>query len=71
MDIQNCLAKTRVCAMFGAGERRNVSLKSVRLCMETPCLCPSEGRKYDGRKLTKTCVFEFDIKSLQSSSEDS
>ena len=45
--------------------------KFIGLCMETPCLCPSEGRKYDGRKLTKTYVIEFDITSLQSSSEDS
>ena len=24
--------------------------------MDTPCLCPSEGHKYGGRKLTKTDV---------------
>ena len=50
--------------MFGAGDiRRNVLLKFVRLCTETPCLCPSEGRQCDGRKLTKTYVIELAIKS--------
>ena len=48
--------------MFRAGDiRRNVLLKFIRLCMETPYLCPSEGHKYDGRKLAKTHV-EFSIK---------
>ena len=32
--------------------------------METPCLCPCEGHKYGGWKLTKTYVIEFGIKSL-------
>ena len=31
--------------------------------METPCLCPSEGHKDGGRKLTKTYVIEFAIKN--------
>ena len=52
----NSLAKIQVCAMFRAGDiPRNVLLKFIRLCKETPCLCPSKGHKYDGRKLTKTC----------------
>ena len=38
---------------------RNVSLKFRELCMETPCLCPSEGHKYGGRKVTETSVTEF------------
>ena len=29
--------------------------------MEMPCLCPSEGHKHDGRKVTKTSVTEFSI----------
>ena len=46
--------------MCRAGDiQGNVLLKSIRLCMETPCLCPSEGHRYGGRKLTKTCVMEF------------
>ena len=58
-EYSNSVAKIQVCAMFRAGDiRRNVLLKFIRLCMETPCLCPSEGHKYGGRKLTKT------IKSL-------
>ena len=27
--------------------------------METPCLCPSEGHKHGGRKVTETSVTEF------------
>ena len=26
--------------------------------METPCVCPSEGHKYGGQKLTETSVIE-------------
>ena len=56
----NSLAKVQVYAMFRAGDiPRNVLLKFIRLCMETPCLCPSEGHKYGGRKLSKTYVTEF------------
>ena len=38
---------------------RSVSPKFIELCMETPCLCPSEGHKYGGRKVTETSVTEF------------
>ena len=59
-EYSNNLAKIQVCSMFRAGDiRRNVLLKFIRLCMETPCLCPSEGHKYGGRKLIKTYVIEF------------
>ena len=59
-EYSNSLTKVQVCAMFRAGDiRRNVLLKFIRLCMETPCLCPSQGHKYGGRKLTKTYVIEF------------
>ena len=27
--------------------------------METPCLCPSEGHQYGGRKVTETSVTEL------------
>ena len=58
------LAKIQVCATFCAGDiQRHVLLKFIRLCMETPCLCPSEGHKYGSRKLTKH-VIEFATKSL-------
>ena len=64
-EHSNSLAKIQVCAIFRAGDiRRNLLLKFIRPCMETPCLCPSEGHKYGGRKLTKTDVIEFAIKSL-------
>ena len=64
-EHSNSLAKIQVCAIFRAGDiRRNVLLKFIRLCMETPCLCSSEEHKYGGRKLTETDVIEFAIKSL-------
>ena len=50
------LAKIQVCSIFRVGGiRRNVFLKFIRVFIEMPCLCPSEGHKYGGRKLTKTC----------------
>ena len=59
-EYSNSLTKVQVCAMFRAGDiRRNVLLKFIRLCMETPCLCPSQGHKYGGRRLTKTYVIDF------------
>ena len=59
-EHSNSLTKVEACAMFRAGDiRRNVLLKFIRLCMETPCLCPSQGHKYGGRKLKKTYVIEF------------
>ena len=71
-EYSDSVAKIQVCAMFRAGDiRRNVLLKFVRLCIEMPCLCPSEGHRYGGRKLTKTYVIEFSIKSPKSSSEGS
>ena len=63
-EYSNSVTKIQVCAMLLAGDiRRNVLLKFIRLCMETPCLCPSEGHKYGGRKLTKAYVIEFSIKN--------
>ena len=54
-EYSNSLSKIQVCAMFRTGDiRRNVLLKFIRLCMETSCLCPSEGHKYGSQKLTKT-----------------
>ena len=64
-EYSKSVAKIQVLAKFRTGNiRRNVLLKFVRLRMETPCLCPSEGHKFGGRKLTKTYVIEFYIKSL-------
>ena len=60
-EYSNSLTKVQVCAMFRRGDiRRNVLLKFIRLCMETPRLCnPLTRHKHGGRKLTKTYVIEF------------
>ena len=53
-------AKNQVSAVFhSCAIRRSVSPKFIELCMETPCLCPSEGHKHCGRDLTKTSVVAF------------
>ena len=64
-EYSDSLTKVQVCAMFRAGNiRRNVLLKFIRLCIEPPCLCPSQGHKYGSRKLTKTYVIELCYKKL-------
>ena len=64
-EYSNSLAKIQLCVMFHEGDiQRNVLLKFIRQWIETPCLCPSEGHKYGDRKLTKTYVIKFAIKSL-------
>ena len=56
----NNLAKNQVSAVFHLRVIcRSVSPKFIELCMETPCLCPSEGHKHGGRKVTETCVTKF------------
>ena len=51
-EYSNSLAKVQVCAMFRVGDiQRNVLFKFIRRFLETPCLCPSQGHKYGGRKL--------------------
>ena len=56
----NKLAKNQVFAVFYSHVIcRSVSPKFIGLCMETPCLCPSEGHKYGGCKVTETPVTEF------------
>ena len=48
----NNLAKNQVSAVFYSRVIcRSLSPKFVELCMETPCLCPSEGHKHGGRKV--------------------
>ena len=49
--------------------RKNVLPKFVKLCMETPFWCPFEEHKYSRRKPTKTSVFEFSNKCVNSSLE--
>ena len=56
----NNLAKNQVFAVFQLHVfLRSVSPKFIELCMETPCLCSSEGHKYGGRKVTETSVTDF------------
>ena len=56
----NNIAKNQVFAVFHSQVIcKSVSPKFREFCMETPCLCPSEGHKYGGRKVTETSVTEF------------
>ena len=56
----NNLSKNQVSAVFHSRVIcRSVSPKFIELCMETPCLCPSEGHKHGGCKVTETSVIEF------------
>ena len=49
----NNLAKNQVSAVFHSRVIcRSVSPKFIELCMETPSLCPLEGHKHGGRKVT-------------------
>ena len=44
--------------------------RSIKLCMETPCLCPFQGHKYGRRKPTETSVFAFSYLCMNSSLEE-
>jgi len=58
--IINNFAKNQVSAVsHSRATRGSVSPKFIELCMETPCLCPSEGHKHGGRDVTKTSVPEL------------
>ena len=60
----NNLAKNQVSAVFHSRVIcRSVLPKFRELCMESPCLCPSEGQKHGGRDVRKTFVVEFFCKS--------
>ena len=50
--------------------RKNVLPKFIKLCMETPCLCPFRGHKYGRRKPTETSVFKFSHLCVNSSLEE-
>ena len=55
----NKLVQNQVSAVFDSrGIHRSVSPKFRGLCMESPCLCPSEGHEHGGRDTTKTSVVE-------------
>ena len=56
----NNLTKNQASAVFHSCVIcESMSPKFIELCMETPCLCPSEGHKHGGRKVTETSVTEF------------
>ena len=49
------LAKNQVYAIVHMRDiRKNVLPKFIKLCMETPCLCPFQGHKYGRGKPTET-----------------
>ena len=65
------LAKNQVYAIVHMRDiRKNVLSKFIKLCMETPCLCPFQGHKYGRRKPTETSVFEFSYLHVNSSLEE-
>ena len=56
----NNLAKNQVPAALNLCTIcRNVSPTFTKLCIETSCLCPSEGHKHGSRNITKTYVVRF------------
>ena len=56
----NNLTKNQVSAVFHLHAiRRSVLPKFRELCMDSPCLYPSEGHKHGGCDVTKTSVVEF------------
>ena len=61
IDINiNNLAKNQVSAVFHSWVIcRSLSPKFIDLCMETPCLCPSEGHRHSGHIVTETSVTEL------------
>ena len=64
-------AKNQVYAIVHMRDiRKNVLPKFIKLCMETPCLCPFQGYKYGRRKPTETSVFEFSYLCVNSSLEE-
>ena len=65
------LAKILVTAIFLMRDmRRNVLPKFMKICMETPCWCPSVWHEHGGRKPTETSVTEFCYKSVNLSLEE-
>ena len=68
---EKSLAKNQVYAIVHMRDiRKNVLPKFIKLCMETPCLCPFQGHKYGRRKPTETSVFEFSYLCVNPSLEE-
>ena len=69
----NNLAKNQISAVFHSRAiRRSMLPKFRELCMESPCLCPSEGHKHGGRDVTKhlSLSFAIEMKKLILQSSD-
>ena len=49
-----------ICALFP-----EVSSRFIELCMQTPCLCPSEGHKHGGRTVAETSAIEFSYRNAK------
>ena len=66
------LAKNQIYGIVHVREiRKNVLPKFIKVCKETPCLCPFQGHKYGRReKPTETFVFEFSYLCMNSSLEE-
>ena len=65
------LANNQVYAVVDMRDiRKNVLPKFLKLCMETPCLCPFQGHKYRRRKTTETSVLELSYLCVNSSLEE-
>ena len=65
------LAKNQVYVIVHMRDiRKNVLPKFIKLCMETPCLCPFQGHKYGHQKPTETSVFEFSYLCVNSPLEE-
>jgi len=52
--FKQCRKDSSLCNVLCGRYSNKCLFKFIRLCMETPCLCPSEGHKYGSQKLTKT-----------------
>ena len=58
----NNLAKNQASAVFHSRAiRRSVLPKFRELCMESPCLCPSEGHKHGGREVKKKNICRWGL----------
>ena len=65
------LAKNQVYAIVHMRDiRKNLLPKFIKLCMETPCVCPFQGHKNGRPKPTETFVFEFSYLCANSSLEE-
>ena len=54
------LAKNQVYAIVHMRDiRKNVLPKFIKLCMETPCLCPFQGHKYGRGNQQKHLFLSF------------